>query len=443
MPNEVLATIIKKGQDLIEKSCGIERDYVDNVYAEIDSKPIKIITGFRRAGKSTIVKHLALRSVIKKKYKLKNILYLNFEDIELAAYNKAIKVKEIYDYFLTMKDSDRVLLIFDEIQLVEDWSKLIRSIYEFTDQAQIIITGSNSELLSSELGSNLAGRFIEFPVQSFSFKEFLLFRKLLPSNKKALEKDQKKYLNLLKEYSCLGGLPEIFAISTVSAQKSYLEGIISKVILDDIIERFKVRNHSLVEKILIYLLINIGNPISFTRIEAHCKNLGFEVKVDTIIKYVSYLEKAFAIKELSKMDWKSRKVFSTDKKYYASDLGLAYLYLDLDNNFSKRLENIVYLKLIRDNPISKITYGFNEQEIDFLELDKANSFLNKYQVTLELNPGNDEREKSSLINSAYYTGDSENYLLSLADPNRDININQPGKEMIIKQRNLLAWLLDF
>lgn len=441
MEEAIINQILTKGQNLVREACGLERNYTDQIYAEINSKPIKIVTGFRRAGKSTIVKHVALRSVKKKIYPLQNILYLNFEDIDLEAFQEAKQVKAICDYFFSRVENN-CLLILDEIQLVKNWSKLIRSIYEFNDRAQIIITGSNSELLSAELGSNLAGRFIEFTIQSFSFKEFLKFKNSLPKNEKELEMNQNELINLFQEYSYYGGLPEIFAINTNSAKKSYLQGIISKVILDDIIKRFKVRNHQLIERILIYILINIGNPISFSRIETHCRNLGFDIKVDTVIKYVSYLEKAFAIKEVNKLDWKSRKVFSTEKKYYASDLGLAYLYLDVDNNFSKRLENIVYLKLLRDSPFSQINYGYNDQEIDFVELDKANYFLNKYQVTVKINKENQERELSSLINSSYYTGNSQNYLLSLEDKNKDIKINEPGALLNIKQRNIIAWLLD-
>jgi hypothetical protein len=435
--------LIKNGQSLISQIVGLEREYTHVVYQEIRSKPIKIITGFRRAGKSTIVKHVANKTVKDKIYKLKNILYLNFEDIELEIFGNAKELKLICDYFFEQNLNEDLLIILDEIQLVKNWSKLIRTIYEFKDNVQIILTGSNSELLSAELGSNLAGRFIEFNVQSFSFKELLQLKNILPKNTKEFYKEEKKIHELFCDYLRYGGLPEIFAINTDSAKKSYLEGIISKVVLDDIVKRFKVRNHSLIEKILSFILINIGNPISFSRIETHCKNLGFDVKVDTIIKYASYLEKTFAIIETRKFDWKSRKIFANDRKYYAGDVGLAYLYTDLDNNFSKRLENVVYLKLLRDNALSKFYYGYNEQEIDFIELNKSGYCLNKYQISQKIHEKNIEREISSLVSSSYFTGQSSNYLMVLEKAEeKDIEIKDAGFSSTIKQRNLIKWLLD-
>lgn len=429
---EPIPGLIKKGQELISSCSAINRDYVDDILKTIPSEPIKVITGFRRAGKSTIVKTLCQKLIKNNRYKLENILYLNFEDIELESFNTGTKLKQISDYFLNNSLKDKKLLIFDEIQLIKNWNKLIRTIYEFNNDIEIIITGSNSSLLSSELSSNLAGRFIEFNVQSFSFDEFLLYHKHPKSR-------ANKYF---EEFSKFGGLPEIFSINSIDAKFSYLQGIISKVILDDIVQRFNIRNSIVIEKILNYTLLNIGNPISFSRIQSYLKNLGFDIKADTIVSYVAYLKKAFAIFELPKIDWKTRKVFSTAKKYYASDPALAYFYNDMGDYFtSNRLENIVYLKLRRDKKFSSLYYGEDQGEIDFIELDRQNKLVNKYQVTYELNNENIEREIFSLINSAPYTPEANNYLLSLKDKDKDLEFKEPGRTIIVKQRNLINWLL--
>jgi predicted AAA+ superfamily ATPase len=435
--------LIQKGQSLIEKVGGIKRTYVKAILKAMPSKPIKIVTGFRRSGKSMIVRQVCQALIKKRQYKINNILYLNFEDIELEIFNNAKKLKELCGYFLmTVQAKSKCLLVFDEIQLVANWDKLIRTIYEFNDNCEIILTGSNSELLSSELGSNLAGRFIEFSIQSFSFKECLEYHRQLPKSKEEFVEQENRISRLFNDYCNFGGLPEVYSIHSEEAKISYLQGIISKVILGDVVQRFEIRNSLIIEKILTFLLVNIGNPISFARIEQYCDGLGFNIKLDTIVTYVSYLQKTFAVSELQKMDWRTRKIFASNKKYYAADVALGYIYNTTNDNFSKRLENIVLQKLKRDSFLSEFYYGHDKQEIDFIELNKAGHVLNKYQVIVELNDDNRDRELSSLINSDFYTQLGNNFLLSLKDSDQNLSLQEPGKLIQIKQRNLIKWLLD-
>ncbi len=433
--------VIEIGQKRIKESRSITRSYTQELIDMVMSKPIKIVTGFRRSGKSTIIREVCQKLIKSKKYALDNILYLNFEDLQLAKYHRADKVQKITSVFLGQNKSKK-LLVFDEIQLVKDWDKLLRTIYEFEKEANIIITGSNSELLASELGSNLAGRFIALEVQPFSFKEFLLYKEIVIATRKDLAKHEQEIQAYFHEYICFGGLPEIFSITNDDAKRSYLEGLISKVILDDVVERFNVRNASVIEKILIYLLVNIGNVISFVKIENYLKQLGYKIKQGTIISYVDYLQKTFAIEELSRFSWKSQRVFDSSKKYYAVDVALSYLYHDLGNNFSKRLENLVYSKLKRDKVFTSIYYGYDESEIDFISLDRQKNFFEKYQVCKEINEKNQERELDSLIYSDAYTKNSKNYLLVMDSSDKTIEENLPGASVVIHQKNLIAWLLD-
>lgn len=434
--------IITEGQQRLNEACGdLPRSYTEELLDLVKAKPIKIVTGFRRAGKSTIVREACRRLIKSKKYSLRNILYLNFEDLKLAKYLQATEVKKIIDLFLTQYRGKK-LLVFDEIQLVQDWDKLLRTLYEFGKDINIVITGSNSDLLSSELSSRLAGRFVAMEVQPFSFKEFLLYRGISIESKKELSRHEDEIKDHFYQYIRFGGLPETFSITSDDAKRSYLEGLISKVILDDVIERFNVRNPSLIEKILSYILVNIGKVVSFVKIANHLKQLDRSTKQGTIINYVDYLSKTFAISELQRFSWKSQRVFDSSKKYYAADVALSYLYHDLSNNFSHRLENLVYQKLRRDKQFSSIYYGYDDQEIDFISLDRKNNLFEKYQVCKELTEDNRDREFGSLVYSDAYTKNSENFLLSLEDRSELVEELIPSASVQIKQENLIEWLLD-
>lgn len=439
--NQEILHIIELAQKRIKESKFMSRSYINELFDMVMSKPIKIVTGFRRCGKSTIVRAVCQKLIRKKEYNLNDILYLNFEDLQLIKYHNAEKVQKITKFFLE-QNKNKKLLVFDEIQLVKNWDKLLRTIYEFENQANIIITGSNSELLSSELGSNLAGRFISLEVQPFSFKESLLYKNIEITNQREYEKREDEIKDHFYEYVRFGGLPEVFSITSDDAKRSYLEGLISKVILDDVVERFNVRNASVIEKILVYLFVNIGNVISFVKIEKYLKQLGYKIKLATIIDYVSYLQKTFAISELLRFSWKSQRVFDNSKKYYSVDVALSYLYHDLGNNFSKRLENLVYLKLKRDKRFTSIYYGYDESEIDFISLNRRENLFEKYQVTQELNEKNRDREFDPLVYSDPYTKNSVNHLLVMNDIDRTIEENIPGASVIIQQKNLITWLLD-
>ncbi len=444
MPKESInfefEAVLEQGRDLIQNSRSIKRSYSDELYQLASSQPIKIITGFRRSGKSTLVKELCRNLVAKKRYSINNILYLNFEDLSLEKYLEAKKIKELIDYF-TKKIPKKRLLVLDEVQLVKNWDKLLRTIYEFDAEANIVITGSNSELLSSELSSKLAGRFVELSIQTFSLKEFLDFKNYNISNKKEFDKYHYAIKDLFYEYIRFGGFPEVFSITSEDAKKTYLKNLISKVILDDVIKRFSIRNPIIIEKILVYLLLNIGNVVSFTRIENHLKQLGYKVKANTIINYVEYLTKTFALTEVNRFSWKSQRVFETTRKYYAADPGLSYVYYDLGNNFTKRLENIVYNQLKREKNAPSIYYGYDDMEVDFICHEERTGQYEKFQVTKELTEENQEREFNSLIYSDGYTKKSRNYLLSLEDDNKIEQAQLPGLTVKIEQQNLLKWLL--
>ncbi len=433
MKQDGIYEIIRSWQDEILNSQGLERYCEKQILEAMSSKPVKIISGFRRVGKSYLCKRIA-KKLLDDGYKIENILYLNFEDYKLNWVTDAYKLGEIYDVFQKFftKEDQSTLLIFDEIQKVKDWEAFIRTLYEKNKLNQIIITGSNSDMLSSELSSSLAGRFIEFTILPFSFEEYLIYHKQNYTRRTSL------ITNQFYEYLKLGGLPEIYTISDPDTQASYIDSLISKVILDDVIKRFAVRNEIAIEMIIKFVFANNGRTLSFSKITKYLKNLGMKIQEETVIEYVNHIKKTFAIIEVPKFDWTSKKIFASSKKYYAIDVGISNQFQNLISNMSFNLENIVLLKLKQNPKIKNIFYGSTtEAEIDFITEDYQGK-LSRYQVSQELNNDNRERELNAFIKSDKYLAKSPAYMVTL----EGISHSLEGKYKSIKQINLIDWLLD-
>jgi len=437
MEKDDVIRLIAEWQNRILRIQGIYREYLDTLHATIGSKPIKIITGFRRSGKSFLVQLAARKLIENNTFSVSNILYLNFEDFRLAGINTPEKLDTFYRVFRAeIADDKKKLLIFDEIQNVNNWDRFIRTIYETDHDVEIILTGSNSRLLSSEIGSNLAGRFIELSILPFDFTEYLRYVGVKISNAADYFRNQEKIHYHFSQYVKFGGLPEILSINSETARFSYIEGIISKVILDDIIKRFNIKHTSVVEKTLFYLFSAIGNIISFTKISNYLKRLDISIKNETLIKYIQYMLTTFAIYETNKFDWKLGKLFGTTRKYYAVDTGVVNLYPGMVSNYSKQLENIVFLKLKRNG--KQINFGAlpSGKEIDFIT-QTANGEFEKYQVTQTLHKDNYNRELSSFLLQNTYLKDGKNILLTLDENEEEIDY-QDGK---VLKKNLIRWLL--
>lgn len=429
--------LIYEWQNLILKREGVEREIERSVLSSIPSKPIKIIAGFRRTGKSFLAQRIAKKLVGQGAYRIDNVLYLNFEDFRLSETNSARKLASVYDLFLTTIAKGGPKLVFlDEIQNVSGWDRFVRTIYEKDEETRIILTGSNSELLSAELGSNLAGRFIEFFILPFSFREFLLYRDVIVKDKNDYGRNKKTVDRLFSEYVKYGGLPEVFEIATEDAKLSYLRGIVTKVVLDDIVKRFGVENVDVLERLLTYVLSNIGSVVSCTNLRNRLKESGSDVKVETVIKYIGYFVSALAVLEVNKFEWKQRKVFSTSKKYYAMDLGLAALFRPLSENYPMRLENLVLLHL--KPTVGDICYGVNERgrEIDFIVRNRRGTW-EKYQVSAEAGEHNLARELDVFALADKHLHKGKNYFLTMKEDFRSPALTEHDIDHV----NVTEWLL--
>lgn len=435
MKQDEILKIIQEWQDEILNTKGITRYCEAKITDSLNSKPIKIITGFRRSGKSYLCRRIA-QKLVKENYSLNNILYLNFEEYKLNWVRDVDALASIYEVFqkFSIDKNSKILLIFDEIQKVKNWESFIRTLYEKNDCPQIIITGSNSDMLSSELSSSLSGRFIEFFLLPFSFSEYLDYHSL----DKNYKTKTKKLTDNFYDYCKIGGLSETYSISNQETRKSFIQGLISKVMLDDVIQRFTVRNEIALELILKFILANNGRIISFAKITKHLRSLNIKIQDETVIEYVGYLKKSFTIFEVPKFDWTTKKIFSNSRKYYSIDIGISNQFRDLISNFSFNIENLVLLKLKANPNIKNIYYGYqNDRELDFITEDFQGHFQ-RFQVCKELHENNQERELEPLINSDKFLNKAPGILLSLEGISRTIEY----KSKKIQQKNLIEWLLD-
>ncbi|MBR1714118.1 MAG: ATP-binding protein [Treponema sp.] len=331
-----------------------ERIGIDEIISLYKDKPvIKVIQGIRRCGKSFMLS-LIEKKLIEKGVQESNILNVNFEDFENA---HLLDSRALYEEVKKRGTNGKKLyLLFDEIQECEGWEKCVNSLYSSkTIDTDIYITGSNANLLSSELATYLSGRYVIINARPLSYKEFLYFNS---------SKDSAESFN---KFLTIGGFPGLKDMMESETQiRSYLEGIYSTVILKDIIKRNKIRETGLLEKIILYTADNIGNIFSAKRISDFMKANGRNLSVETVYSDLQYLQNAFVLHKVQRYDIRGKKILETMEKYYFEDQGLLfYLHGFKDTYINGILENIVFSELLRRGYqvfIGKI----GDTEIDFM-----------------------------------------------------------------------------
>ncbi|MDO5849732.1 MAG: ATP-binding protein [Methanobacteriaceae archaeon] len=368
----------------------IEREeYMDKIRPFMNTDIIKVITGIRRSGKSTILKFI-IDELKKEGVNESNIIYINFESMK---YNE-IEEKQELDELIIEKTKDlegKIYLLFDEIQNINSWEKCVNS-YLVDFDSDIYITGSNAKLLSGELATYISGRYVEIKIYPFSFKEVLKIKEkrnnlnLNPKNKKEellLKLEEKE---TFEEYIEYGGMPPIFKIEDKESRKEYLKNILSTIIIQDIMKRNNVRNVDLLERILKYICENIGNPFSAKSVCDYFKHENRKVYPESVSNYLSYFKDANLIHEVKREDLKGKKILSIYEKYYLVDHGFReVIFGDNLKSKSKILENIVYMELLRRDYNVRIG-KLNGYEIDFV----ATKGLNKIYIQVACTLVNDK-----------------------------------------------------
>ena len=330
--------------------------YIEKIKPFIDKDIVKVLTGIRRSGKSVMLK-LIMEELKQNKIDEKQFININFENLINRELTTADKLHE----YILKKASEikkKCYIFLDEIQEVKDWEKCINSLrvneeYDF----DIYITGSNAKLLSGELSTYLAGRYVEFVIYPFSFKEFLETLKSIQQDVSTREAFQK--------YVKFGGMPFLYNLAfEEEASLQYLKDIYSSIILKDITQRNKIRDTDLLERVISYLIMNVGNNFSATSISKFFKSENRKVSVETILNYIKVAEESFLIYRVSRDDLIGKKVLNVNEKYYIADHGMREAILGSNQrDINQIFENIIYLELLRKG------YNVRVGKVDNLEVD--------------------------------------------------------------------------
>lgn len=347
--------------------------YLEEIKPFINKPQIKIITGIRRSGKSTVLR-LLKEELFAKGIKQEQIIAINFESF---TYSELLEAPKLYQFIKAeIKTNQKYYLLLDEIQEVKEWEKAVNSFLVDFD-VDIYLTGSNSHLLSSELATYLAGRYVEIPVYTLSYKEFLDFREHYFSKEENSE-------NLFLLYLRKGGFPVIHTANYPedSAYKVVYD-IYSSVILRDTVQRYKIRDVELLERVIKYAFDNIGNTFSGKNVADYFKSQQRKVDVNTVYNYLNALEGAFILYRVPRYDIKGKEILKTQEKFYVSDISLIYATMgNRDRMIAGILENMVFLELKRRG--YKVYIGkLDSNEIDFVAEKKGNKVYIQVAYKLE------------------------------------------------------------
>lgn len=367
----------------------IREAYISQIIPLIDKNLIKVLTGVRRSGKTVLLSQI-------QDYLLKNgrsksqIINISLESKK----NKKFKDGDVlYEYLISTceKLNAKAYIFLDEIQVVSGWEEVVSSLLVDTD-CDIYITGSNSKLLSGELATLIAGRYIQIHVYPFTLSEA---KQMLEQNGK-FKSDEV----LFQDYLKYGGLPMRFSLEEISLE-AYLSDTYDAIVVKDIIQRNNIKDTNLLNMILAFLMDNIANPFSARSIVAALKQEGINTTVETVIAYIDYIKKAMVVYSAQRYDIKGKKLLTTNEKYYTVDLGLRNcVKASSEIDYNKLYENIVYLELLYRGYDVKVGKT-DDYEIDFVAYKGSDTlyvqvcYLLASTETVEREFGNLERIKDN------------------------------------------------
>ena len=355
------------------------KEYLDFLIRSKDKQIIKVVSGVRRCGKSTLFE-------IYKDYLLKNgveqnqIISINFEDMN---YEELTDYKKLYEFIKSkILENKRNYIFLDEIQNVDKFEKVVDSLF-IKDNVDLYITGSNAYFMSSELVTLLSGRYIELKMLPLSFKEYYQARLEYENLDKKENKILKTLMQYYNEYIVNSSFPYTLQLNNnLKNIYEYLSGIYNSVLLKDIVARLKIADVMRLESVVKYIFDNIGNLTSISKIANTLTSMGRKTDTKTIEKYIKGLVDGLLIYEVNRYNIKGKEFLSTLSKYYVSDLGLRQMILGNRNiDMGHILENIIYLELLRRK--ANVYVGqFDKNEIDFVVINSNE--VEYYQVALTI-----------------------------------------------------------
>lgn len=390
-------------------------DYIDKIQPFVNKHIIKVLIGARRSGKSTILKQI-MDSLMDDGIPKENILWMNFE---LSDYFEIDSIEKLEEHISDKTENveGSIYLFFDEIQVIPQWEKLINS-YFAKERYDIYITGSNSKLLSGEFATYLSGRYVKLNIYPFSFREYLEYHEITD--------DFKTHFN---RYLQDGGMP-----STLDYQgdnkRLLMMDLYNSIVLKDIIQRNNVHNVDLLDRIMRFVMYNIGQSFSASKIHKRLKQDMQNLSVNTIYNYLKFFENACLIYQARREDLKGKKILKYEEKYYLCDLGFRQAIIgNNQRDITRVIENIVYLELLRRG--YEITIGkVNKLEVDFV-CRKENEPIYVQVSYLLAGEETIEREFKPLRD---ISDNFSKYVITMDD----IDMSHDG----IKHLNLIDFLMD-
>jgi len=376
---QILREIVIRQKEKKKVEPLIKRDLLDDLIKYFKDDRIIIITGLRRSGKSTLL--LEFEEYLKSQKE--GYYYVNFEDEKFLDF-KAQNFEELNEVLMEIH-GDFNTYLFDEVQNIVNFESFVRRLHN--QGKKIIITGSNSSLLSRELGTKLTGRYKSLELFPFSFKEFLRFYDYQePKNEDSI-KEKVKIFNLFKEYYEVGGIPEYIK----NRDEDYIKTLYENIIYKDIISRYNLRNQKTFKELINVLTTNLSSQFTYNKL----KNLLKLSNAITVKEYISYLTNTYLFFELTRFDYSIKKQTNLPKKAYLIDhMFNKILGFNLSENKGKILENIAFIELKRRN--KEVYYFQNKGECDFI-VKTRNKIKDVIQVCFELNKENKKREFEGLI----------------------------------------------
>lgn len=359
----------------------VRPQYMNMLKTYRDVPLVKILAGIRRCGKSTILEMLR-EDLLESGIAPENIISMRYTSED---YDDGMTDKVMYQNLKKqMSDGGRYYLLLDEVQEVEGWEKAVNSLLENAD-TDIYVTGSNSKLMSSEISTYLTGRYISIPVYTLSFAEYLAFK----------ESDSRSPKELLNDYLRLGGFP-IVALGNFDDRSAYqiVEGIYYSVITNDITRRHNITNFDLFNRVVKFIVENVGKTFSANAIVKFLKSEGRSLSVEAVYNYLNWLEKAFVVYRCQRYDLQGKSVLKTQEKFYLADTSLKYCMMGFNTkSLAAMLESVVYFELRRRG--YEVYIGKNEtKEIDFVAVRRDERIY--VQVCRRL-PEESDREVANLL----------------------------------------------
>ncbi len=396
--------------------------YIQDLHELLESDFVKVFIGMRRTGKTYL-----MLSFIEEFKEMgvpeENIIYISLESPKYYDIKNYKQLDEII-YSKTKDLSGKIYILIDEIQQVDKWEKSING-YRVSLDCDIYITGSNSKLLSTELSTLLAGRYIEIPVYPFSFKEILKFHE-----ENGVELNYENEKQYFEEYLQFGGMPGLLDLTVGDKKEKALKDIYNSIIMEDILSRHAIKKIDLFKRFIRYLINSTGQTFSKKSIIKYLKNENYKIDYETLNNYTEYLQEALFVNRVRREDLIGKKELKTEDKYYVTDHGFHQALIDENNKWIPRiLETIVYIELLRRDYNIKIG-KVGTKEVDFV-CTKRNKKL-YIQVSYILA---DEKTLKREINPLLDIRDNyEKYILSMDE----FDFSREG----IKHMNIIQFLKD-